>query len=61
MGHLDESFMEGKGKNEELGKNNTFGGFGFDVCNADSCLGGDTLTVKMSLSASIFIILKSYP
>ena len=50
MGHLDESFMEGQEKNEELGKNNTFGGFGFDVCNADSCLGGDTLTVKMSLS-----------
>ena len=41
MGHLME---EGGGEQEE--KNNTFGGLDFDVCNPNSCLGGDTLTVN---------------
>ena len=39
--------------NEKLGKNNTFGGFGFDVCNPNTCLGGDTLTVNMNILNSI--------
>ena len=42
MGHLME---EGGGEQEE--KNNTFGGLDFDVCNPNSCLGGDTLTVNI--------------
>ena len=41
MGHLVEGLME------KRDKNNTFGGFGFDVCNPNSCLGGDTLTVNI--------------
>ena len=38
--------MEGRGA-AEGGRNRTFGGFGFDVCNPNTCLGADTLTVNM--------------
>ena len=47
MGHL----MEKRGGEEEE-KNNTFGGLDFDVCNPNSCLGGDTLTVNKIIDKS---------
>ena len=44
MGPPDEGRkMDDRGGDE--GKNDTFGGLGFDVCNPNTCLGGDTLTV----------------
>ena len=51
MGHLVEGLMEKRGGEEEE-KNTTFGGLDFDVCNPNSCLGGDTLTVKMIIDKS---------
>ena len=45
MGHL----MEKRGGEQEE-KNNTFGGLDFDVCNPNSCLGGDTLTVNVIIA-----------
>ena len=62
MGNLEE--VEGRileersgrsegGRNHILGRNHTFGGFGFDICNPNTCLGGDTLTVNMMIDIKV--------
>ena len=56
MGHLEEGeglILEERYGGSERERNHTFGGLGFDICNPNTCLGGDTLTVNMMIDIKV--------
>ena len=56
MGNLEEvegRILEERSGRSEGGRNHTFGGLGFDICNPNTCLGGDTLTVYMMIDIKV--------